>query len=480
MITYPGSFLSRGRDDMAEIIKSRKAVSVNPLKSSTPLGAALAYLGMEGAVPLFHGSQGCTSFALVLSVRHYKEAIPLQTTAMDEVATILGAAANMEEALLNLQRRMAPRFIGIASTALVETRGEDYAGDLKLILARQAALADTTVVFASTPDYTGALEDGWAAAVSAIIESVVAPWSPAMTSFQQVNVLPGVGQTPADIEILRDLIESFGLYPVVLPDLSGSLDGHISEEWCPTTQGGARLEEVAQMARAVHTIAIGEHMRRPADLLGSLTGVPVTVFPTLTGLGANDRLLSLLSHLSGKAVPARYRRQRSQLLDAMLDGHFHFGGKRIAIAADPDMLFSLSRFFNAMGAEIVVAVASTANAPHLDSIPARRVIIGDLADMEDAVRAAGGADLLVTHSHGRQSAERLGIPLLRVGFPIFDRLGTAHMQTIGYRGTRDLIFRVANLFMGQMHDHAPGDFATAWPVPSSEEIVHDSASFADH
>lgn len=465
---------------MAEIIKSRKAVSVNPLKSSTPLGAALAYLGMEGAVPLFHGSQGCTSFALVLSVRHYKEAIPLQTTAMDEVATILGAAANMEEALLNLQRRMAPRFIGIASTALVETRGEDYAGDLKLILARQAGLADTTVVFASTPDYTGALEDGWAAAVSAIIESVVAPWSPAMTSFQQVNVLPGVGQTPADIEILRDLIESFGLYPVVLPDLSGSLDGHISEEWCPTTQGGARLEEVAQMARAVHTIAIGEHMRRPADLLGSLTGVPVTVFPTLTGLGANDRLLSLLSHLSGKAVPARYRRQRSQLLDAMLDGHFHFGGKRIAIAADPDMLFSLSRFFNAMGAEIVVAVASTANAPHLDSIPAQRVIIGDLADMEDAVRAAGGADLLVTHSHGRQSAERLGIPLLRVGFPIFDRLGTAHMQTIGYRGTRDLIFRVANLFMGQMHDHAPGDFATAWPVPSSEEIVHDSASFADH
>lgn len=140
---------------MAEIIKSRKPVSINPLKSSTPLGAALAYLGMEGAVPLLHGSQGCTSFALVLLVRHYKEAIPLQTTAMDEVATILGAAGNMEEALLNLQRRMKPRFIGIASTALVETRGEDYVGDLKLILARQPELADTSVVFASTPITSG-------------------------------------------------------------------------------------------------------------------------------------------------------------------------------------------------------------------------------------------------------------------------------------------------------------------------------------
>ncbi len=41
-------------------------------------------------MPLFHGSQGCTSFALVLLVRHFKETIPLQTTAMDEVATVLG------------------------------------------------------------------------------------------------------------------------------------------------------------------------------------------------------------------------------------------------------------------------------------------------------------------------------------------------------------------------------------------------------
>jgi nitrogenase molybdenum-iron protein NifN len=465
---------------VATIMKPRKAVSVNPLKSSTPLGAALAYLGIDGAVPLFHGAQGCTSFALVLAVRHYKEAIPLQTTAMDEVATILGAASNLEEALLNLQRRMKPRFIGIASTALVETRGEDYAGDLRLILQRRPELADTRVVFASTPDYAGALEDGWAAAVSAIIASVVAPWSPTVTSFQQVNVLPGVHQTPADIEALRDLIESFGLYPVILPDLSGSLDGHVAENWCPTTQGGARMEEVAQMARAVHTIAIGEHMRAPSDLLGSLTGVPVTLFPTLTGLAPGDRLMTLLSRLSGRAVPGRYRRHRSQLLDAMLDGHFHFGGKRIAIAADPDLLYGLSVFFAGMGARIVAAVASTSNAPNLDAVPADSVIIGDLTDLEDAVRAAGGADLLVTHSHGRQSAERLGIPLMRVGFPIFDRLGTVHAQTIGYRGTRDLIFRVANLFLGQMHEHGPDDFDPAHRAHTIEEIVHDSASLATH
>ena len=43
--------------DMAEIVHARKALATNPLKSSAPLGAALAYLGIDGAVPLLHGSR---------------------------------------------------------------------------------------------------------------------------------------------------------------------------------------------------------------------------------------------------------------------------------------------------------------------------------------------------------------------------------------------------------------------------------------
>ncbi|MCI1796289.1 MAG: nitrogenase iron-molybdenum cofactor biosynthesis protein NifN, partial [Acetobacter lovaniensis] len=170
---------------MATIIQRRKAASLNPLKSSAPLGAALAYLGIEKGIPLFHGAQGCTSFALVLSVRHFKEAIPLQTTAMDEVATVLGGASNLEEALLTLVRRMKPGFIGVATTALVETRGEDSEGDLRLIMERNPELAETKVVLASTPDYAGALEEGWASATTAIINSLVEPWSPSIRAFQQ-------------------------------------------------------------------------------------------------------------------------------------------------------------------------------------------------------------------------------------------------------------------------------------------------------
>ena len=108
---------------MAKVTIGRKACAVNPLKMSQPIGGALAFMGLRGAMPLLHGSQGCTSFGLVLFVRHFKEAIPLQTTAMSEVATVLGGLDNVEQAVLNIYNRAKPELIGICSTGVTETKG---------------------------------------------------------------------------------------------------------------------------------------------------------------------------------------------------------------------------------------------------------------------------------------------------------------------------------------------------------------------
>jgi nitrogenase molybdenum-iron protein NifN len=455
---------------MARVVKSTRACSINPLKSSAPLGAALAYLGMENAVPLLHGAQGCTAFGLVLAVRHFKEAIPLQTTAMDEVSTIFGGMDNLEQALVTLKTRMKPKFIGIASTSLVETSGEDFEGELRVIKQRNAeALEGTAIVFASTPDFDGALEDGWSKATRAIIETLVTGPLPRIANL--VNVLPGVHQTPAELEDLRRYCELFGLTPRFVPDISGTLDGHVPDEYVGTTHGGARIADVARLGEAAHTLAIGEHMRAPAGRLSELTGRPYTVLPSVTGLAGSDALVRALTDISGVAAPHVLRHQRSQLLDALLDGHFWFSGKRIAIASDPDMLFALSEVFTSLGATIVSAVSSTGGSPILAQMPVENVIVSDLHELEEAA-AREKAQLLVTSSHGRMAAERLGIPLFRVGFPIFDRLGAQDRSFVGYRGTRQLVFDVANVFQSALHAHHPEDFAH---VGEDTDHVHEHA-----
>ncbi|MDC7788415.1 nitrogenase iron-molybdenum cofactor biosynthesis protein NifN [Rhodoplanes sp. TEM] len=443
---------------MAVVTATQKAASVNPLKSSQPLGAALAFLGVAEAMPLFHGSQGCTSFALVLFVRHFKETIPLQTTAMDEVATILGGADHLEEALLNLKNRTRPKLIGVCTTALVETRGEDFWGDITLIKQKRAQeLAGTDVLLVHTPEFEGAIEEGYGKAVAALVDGLVQPAAgtdAADRSASKVAILPGWHHTVADIDLIRDTVESFGLEPVIVPDISGSLDGTVPGRWIPTTYGGTPVEAIRGLGDAAHCIAIGRHVRKAAERLSAIGGVPFTVFDTLGSLEAADRFVALLATISGRPVPAKLRRGRSRLQDAMLDGHFHFGGRRVAIAAEPDHLYQLATFFGGMGAEVVAAVTTTGHSSILEAVPVETVTVGDLDDFETLAGQAG-CDLLVTHSHGRQASERLGVPLMRVGFPIFDRLGSQHRRTILYDGVRDQIIEAANIFQAHQRLHTP-------------------------
>jgi nitrogenase molybdenum-iron protein NifN len=452
---------------MAIVTAVKKSCTVNPLKMSQPIGGALAFMGLRNTMPLLHGSQGCTSFGLVLFVRHFKEAIPLQTTAMSEVATVLGGYENVEQAILNIYKRAKPELIGICSTGVTEIKGDDVEGFIKLFRDNHPEFADYPLVYVSTPDFAGAFQDGWAKAVTKIVEALV-PAQVMPRDPRRVNVLPGCHMTPGDIDELREIFENFGLEAAFLPDLSGSLDGHIPEDFTPTTLGGIGVDEVTKMGAASWTIAIGAQMSRAAQALEERMGVPYRVFERLCGLLPNDEFFAFLSEISGRPVPLKYRRQRSQLVDAMLDGHFHTGGRKLAIAAEPDLLYDIGSMLREMGAEIVAAVTTTVS-PVLEKLPADEVLIGDLEDLEMRARERG-ADFLVTHAHGRQMAERLELPFFRIGLPMFDRLGAAHLVTIGYNGTRNLIFNMANLLIehNEMHHELTPE---SWRTPAQEEAA---------
>ena len=437
---------------MKSVAPGTKACAVNPLKTSPALGGALAFLGVDRSLPLLHGSQGCTAFALVLLVRHFREAIPLQTTAMSELSTILGGAENVEQAIGNIYERAGPRLIGLCSTALTETRDEDVRGDLRSIMLRHPEWNDLSVVYAATPDFAGSLEVGWASAVQAMISDLVDD-EPRPRILRQINLLPASYMTPADVEEVREVIESFGLSAIVLPDLSSALDGHVPDEYVPTSLGGTRVEQVARMGASQMTLAIGEHMRGAAETLERRAGVPFRVFSRLIGLEAFDGFVETLIDLSGRPAPEGLRRERSRLVDAMLDGHFYFTGRKVALAAEPDLMLAVARFLDEMGCRIIAAV-TTMKSPAAAEAPCDRVVVGDLDDLERQA-ALGECDLIVANAHAEAAAATMRAPLYRMGFPVFDRLGAGHRVSVGYRGTRELLFDIGNLFIDQDTEPRP-------------------------
>ncbi|VAW34126.1 Nitrogenase FeMo-cofactor scaffold and assembly protein NifN [hydrothermal vent metagenome] len=252
------------------------------------------------------------------------------------------------------------------------------------------------------------------------------------------------------------MIELFGLRPVVIPDLSDSLDGHLTEQdFSPLTIGGAPASAFRHLHKAIATIVIGASMYKAADLLHARTGVPDYRFDHLMGLQATDALVKTLSDISGVPVPQKLERQRAQLQDAMLDTHFMLGMAKVAVALDPDLLNGFSQLLAGMGSELVTAVAP-ANAPILEQVKAIEVKLGDLEELEIMARNQG-AQILISNSHALGTAKRLGLPLLRAGFPQYDQLGGYQRNWICYQGSRQTLFDLANMLLdnprGEVHPY---------------------------
>ena len=354
---------------------------------------------------------------------------------MDQIATVMNADENVIAGLRTICEKSRPEMIGLPTTGLSETQGTDILRMVREFRTRYPEHSTTAIVPVNTPDFNGCFESGFAAALEAIIDTLVPATRHAGKRHRQVNVLAASMLSPGDIEAIKDWIEAFGLRPVVVPDLGDSMDGHLIEkQYTPLTLGGAPLGEIVVMGESIATLVIGRSISGAATLLEERTGVPTYRFDHLMGLDACDRFTQTLSEVSREPVPPLLERQRAQLQDAMVDTHFMTGFTPVALALEPDLLNGFTHLLTGMGARIATAV-TPARAAVLDAVPCASVQIGDLEDFEHSA-IESGARLLVCNSHGAEIAKKSGVPLLRAGFPLYDWVGGYARGWVGYRKTR--------------------------------------------
>ena len=171
-----------------------------------------------------------------------------------------------------------------------------------------------------------------------------------MTDNLYVNVLAGSHLTPADFTELREIIESFGLKPIILPDLS-ALDGS-RQGISALSLGGTKIDEIKEMSKSEFTIAIGASMETSAKKLKDRFNIEYKALESIAGLRDTDMFMETLSMLSGKPIPQKYERQRRILIDGMRDAHFYYGNKKICLALEPDLSVQISSWLDEMDAEV--------------------------------------------------------------------------------------------------------------------------------
>lgn len=421
----------------------------NPQKNSPALGATLAYLGVNGLLALLHGSQGCSSFIRLQLSRHFKEPIPLNSTALLEDSVIFGGWEHLKKGIAVAADKYKPQIIGVMSSGLTETYGDDMVSALASLRQERLDLQDIPIVLANTADYIGSMQDGYQQTVEALITTLAG--YPATTAEQSVPnsnedseltiaLLPGCHLTPGDVDELKEIVMQFGYRPITIPDLSISLDGHAELEAAPVVQGGTLLQDFQRLPKCSACLSFGLSMEKAGEILNKTYEIPHYNFPSLTGLTASDTFVLTLARISGKPIPEKLLRQRSRLLDTLADYHDQLGGLKIAIALEMDLLYSLASCLVEVGAELCVALAASQAGIQSLLLPIP-IEVGDLETLEER---AGQSTLIIANSNGRQAAGLLKLPHLRAGLPVFDRAGYPQKRWIGYEGTQQFLFETLN------------------------------------
>jgi len=428
----------------------------NACKLCTPLGACLAFAGVEGAVPFLHGSQGCATYIRRYMISHFREPMDIASSSFGEHATIFGGRDNLRLGLANVIEGYAPSLIGIATTCLSETIGDDVAMLLHEFKADHEGEAMPEIVHVSTPSYAGTHAEGYIATLRSIVEQLVPP-TPRTEPGHGLNLIPGM-VSPADLRRLRRIAEDFDIEATLVPDYADRMDGPSWAEYKRIPEGGTPIEAIRRMGRAALTVemaATAPPKRTAGAWLEQHCGVPVRRMPLPIGIGLSDALFTAMAECSGRSIPERYTAERGRLIDAYVDAHKYLSGKRAIVLGEEDMIVSIVSFLAELGVEPVL-VATGGHSGRLkgaiaDVAPAvaDHVLIRDDSDYEAAADLAAGLspDVIIGPSKGYTLARRINVPLLRVGFPVHDRFGGARLSHLAYAGTQQLLDRLTNVLL---------------------------------
>lgn len=447
---------------------SSDVVTVNPCKVCAPLGACVAFRGVAGCIPLIHGSQGCATYIRRYTISHFREPMDIASSSISEDSTVFGGTVHFSTALDNVIRQYSPAAIGVCTSCLAETIGDDVKLFLREYEAAHKGMAMPALFCASTPSYKGTHMEGFHAAVRAILAGVVK--EKGATVQNQINLLPGF-VSPADLRYIKEIVAGFGLDGVLVPDYSETLDGPSWEEYHRLPEGGTPVERIALSANSVATVQMGRALQSGGgDWLEATFGTPCRRIGLPIGLRESDALFNALAELSGRPVPHAYALERGRLLDSFVDGHKYLFGKRAVVYGEEDLVIGIASLLNEIGInpvlcatggigerfkEQVQAVTREAQALFPESLE----IMGDTDHDTIFSRAEElKPDLVIGNSKGYKMARKLGVPLVRVGFPIHDRIGGQRQLHVGYRGTQNLFDLICNALMEAKQEKSPIGF----------------------
>ncbi len=224
--------------------------------------------------------------------------------------------------------------------------------------------------------------------------------------------------------------------------------------------GGTKIEDTKEAGNAKATIALQNYSTKKTMKAVKNTFKQLPIVTNPIGLKGTDEFVSEVSKLFGVDVPESIKLDRGRLVDAMQDSYPYLHGKKFAIFGDPDFLIGVVSFLLEMGAEPTHVLCH--NAPKgfekemramLDTSPAKddlNVYVGkDLWHMRSLLFTEP-TDFIIGNTYAKELSRDTKIPMIHMGFPIFDRHHLHRTSISGYKGGLNMLTTIVNKVLDQL------------------------------
>ncbi len=445
---FPVSKMEEIRDwtktkEYRELNFAREGLTVNPAKACQPLGAVFAAVGFAKTLPFVHGSQGCVAYYRSHFSRHFKEPTSCVSSSMTEDAAVFGGLNNMVDGLQNAYNIYKPEMIAVSTTCMAEVIGDDLGAFIRTSKQKGSVPDEYDVPFAHTPAFVGSHITGYDNALKGVLSHFLEGQT--RKPNESINFIGGFdGNVVGNMPEIRRILDQFDAPYTVVCDPS--------EVWNTPTDGEFRMydggttkEEVKNALNAKATLSFQAFSTEKTTKYIAETGQEVVSLYHPMGIAGTDNFLMEVSRLTGKPIPESLEKERGRLMDAIADSSSHIHGKKFALYGDPDLMLGLTAFLLELGAEPVHVLSTNGGEDWAKKVQAlfdaspfgkgcHVYPKKDLWHMRSLLFTEP-VDLLIGNTYGKYLERDCGVPLVRMGFPIFDRHHHHRFPIWGYEGS---------------------------------------------
>ncbi|PWC21653.1 Fe-only nitrogenase subunit beta [Brenneria roseae subsp. roseae] len=445
-------------------LKAKDRVGViNPIFTCQPAGVQYASIGIKDCIGIVHGGQGCVMFVRLLISQHLKESFEIASSSVHEDGAVFGALDRVEQAVdVLLMRYPHVKVVPIITTCSTEVIGDDVDGVvIKLnegLLKEKFADREIHLIPIHSPSFVGSMVSGYDVAVRDFVKYFAKKGEPN----GKLNVITGWAN-PGDVTAIKHLLAAMEIEATVLFEIE-DFDSPLMPAGNTVSHGNTTIEDLTGTANALGTIALNRYEgAKAARYLEDKFNVPAIIGPSPIGIRNTDTFLQNLKKMTGKPIPPALVRERGIAIDALTDlVHMFLADKKVAIYGNPDLVIGLAEFCLDLEMKPVLLLLGDDNAsygsdPRVTALQ-EKVSFGmeivtnaDLWELENRITQQSlELDLILGHSKGRFTAIDNQIPMVRVGFPTYDRAGLYRHPVVGYAGATWLAEQMANALFTDM------------------------------